>query len=223
MLSKTGICNITYEQKGVTLFEILVVVSIIGLLFALSYVSVIGQMKKARDGERKMDLDVMKKALEEYYDSVGCFPDSLICGQDLIFGEENIMKNIPCDPSSGQSYRYVTDENECKNQFQIYTKLEVPSDNSIETSGCLFGCGPDCAYNYGVSSTNISLDECRGSSFEQYVCAPGGGSSGSCEVFADPVMSQCPKVYPNDPTCKNECSDPSNRCRNASGKTIPQH
>lgn len=51
-----------------------------------------------------------------------------------------------------------------------------------------------------------------------YVCAPGGGQSGSCEVYADPERSECPKVYTNNPTCNNECSDPHNRCKNSSGK-----
>lgn len=64
------------RRRGIALFEILVVISVISLLFIFSYVSVAGQMKKARDGERKMDLDVIKKALEVYYDSSGCFPDS---------------------------------------------------------------------------------------------------------------------------------------------------
>lgn len=144
-----------------------------------------------------------------------------MCGQDLILDGVEIIKDIPCDPSLGISYRYVVDESECKNQFEIYTNLEVLSDHSIETVGCLFGCGPDCVYNYGVSSTNIGLDKCIDPSAEQYVCAPGGGSLGSCEVYADPAMSLCPKVYLNDPTCQGECSNPSNRCKNASGKLIP--
>lgn len=51
-----------------------------------------------------------------------------------------------------------------------------------------------------------------------YVCAPGGGQSGSCEVYDNPLGSKCPKVYPNDPTCQNECHIKANRCKNSSGK-----
>jgi len=51
-----------------------------------------------------------------------------------------------------------------------------------------------------------------------YVCAPGGGQTGSCLPFEFPEMSDCPKEYPNDPTCNNECADRSKHCKNSKGK-----
>lgn len=56
-----------------------------------------------------------------------------------------------------------------------------------------------------------------------YVCSPGSGpqSEGRCEAYDNPYLSQCPKVYPNDPACAYECGIKEYRCKNASGKNKP--
>jgi type II secretory pathway pseudopilin PulG len=55
-----------------------------------------------------------------------------------------------------------------------------------------------------------------------YACAPGGGQEGACEQYDDPERSECPKAYPDDPTCQNECAKKVNKCRDASGKHKPE-
>lgn len=56
----------------------------------------------------------------------------------------------------------------------------------------------------------------------KYVCAPGGGQEGSCEVYFNPIRSGCPITFRNDPTCGNLCFDEQYRCKNASGKNFPR-
>ena len=51
-------------KKGFTLIELLIVISIIGILAALTLASFGGAQAKARDGIRKSDLAQMKRALE---------------------------------------------------------------------------------------------------------------------------------------------------------------
>lgn len=214
--------------KGLSLIEILVVISIIGLLLFFVTPPIIAQLQKARDGRRKLDINLIQKNLEEYYDSTGCYPERLLeCGKSM----QNILSAVPCDPKAQSFYPYITTGENCSPYFKIYAKLERNDDPNIRLVGCNYGCGPNCAYNYGVSSANVSLDYCEAPLTPspplipsptplQYVCSPASGPQpeGQCEPFALPTLSECPKVYPDDPTCQFECYLRENRCKNAKGK-----
>jgi prepilin-type N-terminal cleavage/methylation domain-containing protein len=232
--------KILKKIKGLSLIEILVVISIIGLLLLLTTPSIITQLQKARDGKRKIDINLIQKGLEEYYDSTNCYPERLPeCGKALTLGSTNILQGIPCDPKNKLFYPYITTGENCSPYFKLYAKLERSSDPNIYTVGCEFGCGPNCAYNFGVSSSNVSLDFCEppitpspsqvppsptsltpSPTPIQYVCGPAAGPNpeGNCESYVIPTLSECPKIYPNDPTCQSECYLKANRCKNAKGK-----
>lgn len=224
-------------ERALSLIEVLIVISIIGLLFFLLFPPITTQLKKARDARRKLDLDMIAKNLEQDYDSIGFYPE--------IVPNCNQSDSIPCDPKTRTNYTYLSDGNEKSSWFKLYTNLERDLDSSIDLAGCRYGCGPDCQYNYGVSSPNIGLDYClpevspTPSSIIptstpgqptptrtptptpiQYACSPASGPmpEGQCEAYDDPILSECPKVYPNDPTCASECENKDNRCRNARGK-----
>jgi len=199
-----------------TLIEILIVIVLLGALITTVFFLVSTNLKKARDARRKMNLHVIKNKLEVYYYSKEVYPKKLPdCNEPLMMGDTVLIKNMPCDPQTKENYVYVT--RGPRRWFKLYTKLENLADPIIGALGCWQGCGPDCGYNYGVTSSNTKLLTCA-----VYVCAPGGGSSGRCEAYGDPGISNCPKVYPYDPSCNEECGDPANRCENASGKNIPE-
>lgn len=52
----------------------------------------------------------------------------------------------------------------------------------------------------------------------EYVCAPGYGNDGHCTLFEFPDMSDCPRIYVDDPVCNNECMVKENHCKNSKGK-----
>lgn len=213
-------------RRGFTLIEILIVLAIIGvLLLVTSQIYVSHQLKRARDTTRKIDFKTIANNFEEYYESRGCYPQSLpVCHSQLTLGNLKFVSNMPCDPLLKNSYVYETDGTLCSQWFRLYANLENTQDKSIDEVGCRNGCGPDCQYNYGVASSNMGLYKCPVSATPtpiQYVCAPGGGQTGNCEAFIVPTLSECPKVYPDDPTCNNECSDNDNRCKDSSGKYKP--
>ena len=54
----------TKKSKGFTLIELLVVIAIIGLLAAISLVSLSGSRTKGKDVSIKANMDTMRKALE---------------------------------------------------------------------------------------------------------------------------------------------------------------
>lgn len=60
--------------KGFTLVEILVAISVIGLLSAIVLVSVNSARAKSRDAKRKAEISQIQKALEMYYNDNGQYP-----------------------------------------------------------------------------------------------------------------------------------------------------
>lgn len=210
------------RRSGVSILELVVVVALLGILSISLYPSLKEQLMKARDGRRKSDLDLIYKNLADYFDTGGCYPNEInVCRTSLELGGRVYLAEIPCEPGSNTSYRYVGDGSSCGQAFEIYTNLERDNDPSIDRVGCREGCGPECNYNYGVSSPNISLERC-GPPSVLYACSPGGGAAGVCERFDDPVRSQCPIVFENDNTCQGVCDNRDNRCKNSSGKHVPE-
>lgn len=203
------------KSRGFSLVELLTAVLVISLLIISSYLVIPRLIKRVFDSRRKSDLDKIKNSLEIYYNFENRYPDELPeCGQPLSYGNQIILPSFPCDPLTRQPYYYQTKKINSQS-FRIYAMLSNWDDPSVAQVGCQGGCGSDCSYNYGVSSSNIGLINCS------YVCAPGGGKEGVCEIYGDPTTSLCPKLYYKDSTCNSECNDPANRCQNASGKSIP--
>ena len=220
--------------RGFSLVEILTVIFVIAALAIFSYLSTPTILAKAKDAKRKGDIRGVALAIEEYREDTNCYPQAIpLCGNPLGDKDSPILSNIPCDPGTQNSYVYVSEGGDCPSWFQLYGNLEYTKDAIIDKVGCREGCGPNCQFNYGAASTNIKLNPyCEeaspsppppgdegGSGEEglpqQYVCAPGG----ACEVFANPELSGCPDIYPDDPTCQDACTEKENWCHDSRGKT----
>ena len=115
-------------------------------------------LKKARDAERKADLEKIRMAFEDYYNDNDCYPDigSLEdCGSAELYP---YLKEIPCDPLTRQPYvHFALRGNECLG-YRILTNLERDTDPMIPRAGCSFdsGCGytdgEGVLYDYGVAA-----------------------------------------------------------------------
>src|SRR3989344_2624835 len=69
-------------QKGFTLIEVLVVVSIIGLLASIVLVGLGGFRSQGRDAKRIADLKQTQNALELYYTKCQHYPGDAACALD---------------------------------------------------------------------------------------------------------------------------------------------
>lgn len=210
--------SMNLRTRGFTLIEILIVIVVLGIVVIFVFLNIPAQIAKAHDAERKGDMNLMGNFIEEYYLDTGCYPISIpLCRNSFNLNDKTYLSYIPCDPVSNLSYVYVSDISSCPKWFQLYGNLEYEKDSIIDRLGCRNGCGPECQFNYGISSTNNRLNPvCEGPLPLQFVCAPGG----ECEVFANPEISGCPNIYLNDPTCQGHpCKDKEYRCHDASGKT----
>jgi len=94
------------NKSAFTLLELLVVISIIGLLSTLAVVALSSSRTKARDAKRVTEVNQMVKAIELYYDKKGYYPEyttSLRCNSSTSLTglvAENIMAFIPVDPKN---------------------------------------------------------------------------------------------------------------------------
>ena len=89
------------QKKGFTLIELIVVISIIGILSGVIVTGIINNKAKARDARRIAELHSIKDALELHFEEQGVFPD------DLSEIESSFGGTLPVDPKTGDSYLYL--------------------------------------------------------------------------------------------------------------------
>jgi hypothetical protein len=110
------------------------------------------QLEKSRDARRKKDLNQLVEILENYYSDYKRYPD--VASLDLKVCNSKLDENtLPCDPlnEGDQYYCYVVSDDGQK--YKVYAKLERENDPEAKTGL------PVSKYNYGISSSNISLEE----------------------------------------------------------------
>lgn len=168
--------------KGFTLIELIVVVGIVAILssFLIAILNPVEQLHKANDGRRKSDLAQIQRALEQYYQDNGSYPnnatsctygirgtnvygptdDCIEWGQDW----QPYMNVVPKEPLTGRTYVYYVGSNQ--QSYWLYASLERGSSDpqacnggnecaSIASNGITANaCGATC--NYGVSSPNTT-------------------------------------------------------------------
>lgn len=86
------------NKRGFTIVELLIVIVIIGILAALVIITYSGIQQKARDTERKTDINAVHGHLEAYYAQNGKYP-TLANVNDSTFRSAN-MKGL--DPAALQ-------------------------------------------------------------------------------------------------------------------------
>ena len=80
-------------QQGFTLIELIVVVTIIGILAGVAVSNVKWAQTRARESALRHDLFEMRKAIDDYYADKQKYPDSL-----ETLKSEHYLRNIPKDP-----------------------------------------------------------------------------------------------------------------------------
>jgi len=118
-------------NKGFTFIEILVVVTIIGVLTAIGVTSYRAATKKSRDGKRKADLEQIRAALEMYKADVDQYPLAVSCSGTIESGDNTYMDPVPCDPKNTGIYIYQYEPSVDGLTYKLGANLEV--DTSIGT------------------------------------------------------------------------------------------
>ncbi len=142
---------------GLTLIELLIVMSLIAILAAALWGNFFSSVNKGRDSRRKQDLDAISKSLELYYNDTKSYPVPTLINWGAPFTNPNnstvvYMQKLPADPTYPSStYCYDSDGA----YYKIYATLENKDDPKIIPT---VACPPLSAtyYNYGISSPNVN-------------------------------------------------------------------
>ena len=81
------------KERGFSLLELIVVMTIIGLLVGITLPAYRNATQRAREATLKEDLVRMRKAIDEYYTDKGEYPPAL---EDLV--TSSYLRGIPKDP-----------------------------------------------------------------------------------------------------------------------------
>jgi general secretion pathway protein G len=94
------------RARGMTLIEIIVVITILSLLMAAVGVAVIPQLDQAKQDTARMDIANINNALKTYYAKKGNYPDT---GSGLkAVVDAQILEKMPVDPW-GHEYVYLNE------------------------------------------------------------------------------------------------------------------
>lgn len=125
-------------KKKFSLFELLLVIGILGVLSTFSIILIGNAREKARDAARLEDMTEIKTALELYFNDTNKYPEAK---EPVVLGSGNFdclassgwaaigcdtsyLADVPANPTpGGVPYRYSSDTATYKVEFQLETQV----------------------------------------------------------------------------------------------------
>lgn len=151
------------KKNGFTLVELLVAISILGILATIGLMFYQSVVLKTKDSQRIKDLRSIEQALELYRGDVHSYPVTanfvLDTASSLTFGTTIYLQNIPRDSNSSRKYYYLASPSDCNNtttfctSFTLCAKKEgTDISNDLAACSALSECGTEGNCDIGLSS-----------------------------------------------------------------------
>lgn len=144
-------------KKAFTLIEILVVVTIIGMLLSIAVATYSSLLKSSRDAKRKTDLEQIRSALEMYRSN----NDSYNSGATLLSADcpnavfnylktpVKYIESLPNDPKSSSNYYYRCTVSADGSSYTLGAYLESGGSATASCSECNTVTHAACNYCVG--------------------------------------------------------------------------
>lgn len=115
------------RERGFTIVELMVVVTIVGILATLAVPSYENSLRKAREVALRQDLFTLRDVLDQHKADKGKYPESL---QGLV--STGYLRQIPIDPFTRQitTWQEMIDETE-KGIVDVFSGSDLVGTNGI--------------------------------------------------------------------------------------------
>lgn len=137
-------------EKGFSLVELLVVISIIGLVTGVGASFVASIQRNTRDAQRESDLRVVQSALQQFYSDKNFYPNNL-----TLTGEAALTdctgQQLPCTPS--KTYLSNTPQDPVPGTTTPYCYRSQISITNANNCGPNPGEGPGTCHFYVLCTT----------------------------------------------------------------------
>jgi len=111
------------NSRGFTLLELMIVMTIVGILATMAEPSFRTATIKAREAALKKDLFIFRDAIDQFYADQGAYPPSL---KDLV--DKKYVRSIPVDPFTKSADTWVvvmSQEEEGSGVFDVHSGSDL--------------------------------------------------------------------------------------------------
>jgi len=160
------------KKSAFTLIELLIVITIVGVITSITFVSLNATRVKSRDAKRISDIRQLQSALEMYRNDNNSYPSAITAGQALV-GEINgqtYMKKVPTAPGNADG-SCTTDTYDYAGTYTNYTlsyclggavqNVGPANCQAIPGNPCYtFTCGDNITYGGETYTTLLIGSQC---------------------------------------------------------------